>query len=145
MKLTPYITVQNAAQAIDFYCRAFGARETGARFTEPDGRIGHAEISFGDFALMLSDEYPEFGAVSPTTLGGSPLLLHLYVDDVDETVAKAEALGARVLRPPADQAYGDRAATIQDPFGHRWMISTTIERMDKETLQQRVGDAYRID
>lgn len=145
MKLTPYITVQNAAQAIDFYSRAFGARETGARFTEPGGRIGHAEISFGDYALMLADEYPEFGAVSPATLGGSPLLLHLYVDDVDEVVATAQALGARVLRAPADQDYGDRAATIQDPFGHRWMISTNIEQVDKQTLQKRVGDTYRID
>lgn len=145
MKLTPYIAVNEAAKAIDFYCNAFGARETGARFTEPGGKIGHAEVSFGDYALMLSDEYPEFGAMSPTSLGGSPVLLHLYVDDVDATVAKAESLGARVLRPAADESHGDRAATILDPFGHRWMISTTLEAVDKATLQERVGDTYRID
>jgi PhnB protein len=145
VKLTPYIAVDGAARAIEFYCAAFGARETGARFTEPNGRIGHAEISFGDFALMLSDEYPDHGAVSPTSLGGSPLLLHLYVDDVDATVAKARSLGASVLRDAEDQAYGDRAATILDPFGHRWMISTPQEQVDKQTLQQRVGDTYRID
>lgn len=145
MKLTPYITVNDAARAIEFYCSALGARETGARFTEPGGRVGHAEISFGDYPLMLSDEYPEFGAVSPATLGGSTVLLHLYVDDVDATVEKARSLGARVLRPAAEQDYGDRAATIQDPFGHRWMVSTRKETVDKATLQQRVGDTYRID
>jgi PhnB protein len=145
MKLTPYITVQDAAKAIDFYCGAFGARETGARFTEPGGKVGHAEISFGDYALMLSDEYPDHGVISPTTLGGSPLLLHLYVDDVDATVAQAASLGAVVLRAAEDQAYGDRAATLRDPFGHRWMISTSVETVDKATLQERVGDSYRID
>lgn len=145
MKLTPYITVNDAARAIEFYCSALGARETGARFTEPGGKVGHAEISFGDYPLMLSDEYPEFGAVSPATLGGSTVLLHLYVDDVDATVEKARSLGARVLRPAAEQDYGDRAATIQDPFGHRWMVSTRKETVDKATLQQRVGDTYRID
>jgi uncharacterized glyoxalase superfamily protein PhnB len=145
MKLTPYIAVQDAAKAIDFYCSAFGARETGARFTEPGGRVGHAEISFGDYALMLSDEYPDYGAISPTTLGGSPLLLHLYVDDVDATVARAASLGAAVLRAAEDQEYGDRAATLRDPFGHRWMISMPLETVDKATLQERVGDSYRID
>jgi PhnB protein len=145
MKLTPYITVDGAARAIEFYCSALGARETGARFTEPGGRIGHAELSFGDFPLMLSDEYPDYGAISPTTLGGSSVLLHLHVDDVDATIARAASLGAEVLRPAADQEYGDRAATIMDPFGHRWMISTPLEAVDKATLQERVGDSYRID
>jgi PhnB protein len=145
MKLIPYITVQDAAKAIEFYRSAFGARETGARFTEPGGKVGHAEISFGDYQLMLSDEYPDYGAISPVTLGGSPLLLHLYVDDVDATVAQAESLGAVVLRPAADQPYGDRAATIRDPFGHRWMVSTSLEVVDRSTLQERVGDSYRID
>lgn len=145
MKLTPYIAVNGAARAIEFYCEAFGARESGARFTEPNGRIGHAEITFGDFPLMLSDEYPDHGAVSPQSLGGSPLLLHLYVDDVDATVGKAKSLGATVLRDAEDQPYGDRAATLLDPFGHRWMISTPLEQVDKQTLQDRVGDSYRID
>lgn len=144
MKLTPYIAVRDAAAAIEFYCQALGARESGARFTDPDGRIGHAEISFGDFALMLSDEYPDYGAISPTTLGGSPVLLHLYVDDVDATVARAESAGAEVLRAAEDQPYGDRAATILDPFGHRWMISTALEVVDKATLAERVGDDYTI-
>lgn len=145
MKLTPYIAVHDAARAIDFYCEALGARETGARFTEPGGRIGHAEVSFDDFPLMLSDEHPDVGAVSPRSLGGSPVLLHLYVDDVDATVARAETLGAQVLRAAEDQPHGDRAANILDPFGHRWMISTRLEQVDKETLQARVGEHYRID
>lgn len=145
MKLTPYITVNDATRAIEFYCSALGARETGARFTEPGGKVGHAEISFDDYPLMLSDEYPEFGAISPSTLGGSTMMLHLYVDDVDATVEKAQSLGARVLRAAAEQDYGDRAATIQDPFGHRWMVSTRKETLDKATLQERVGDTYRID
>lgn len=145
MKLTPYISVNGCARAIEFYCGALGARETGARFTDPDGCVGHAEISFGDSALMLSDEYPEYGAVSPTTLGGSPVLLHLYVDDVDATVSTARSLGAKVLRDAENQAYGDRSATLLDPFGHRWMISTTIEQVDKATLQERVGESFRID
>ena len=145
MKLTPYITVQDTAKAIDFYCTALGARETGARFTEPGGKIGHAEVSFGDYPLMLSDEYPDYDAVSPATLSGSTALLHLYVDDVDAVVARAQSLGAAVLRPAADQDYGDRAATIRDPFGHRWMISTAGAAVDKATLQERVGDTYRID
>lgn len=144
MKLTPYIAVRDAARAIEFYQQAFGARETGARFTEPGGRIGHAELSFDDWTLMLSDEYPDFGAVSPTTLGGSPLLLHLSVDNVDATVARARELGASVLREPEDQVYGDRAATLRDPFDHRWMVSTALEQLDKQTLQDRVGDTYTI-
>lgn len=145
MKLTPYIAVDGAAAAIEFYCNAFGARETGARFTEPGGKVGHAEVSFGDDALMISDEYPDFGAVGPATLGGSPLLLHLYVDNVDATVEKARTLGASVLREADDQAYGDRAATLLDPFGHRWMISTRDETVDKAEIQERVGGTYRID
>lgn len=144
MKLTPYITVRDATAAIEFYCAAFGARESGPRFTDPEGRIGHAEVAFDDFPLMLSDEYPDYGAVSPATLGGSPLLLHLYVDDVDATVARCADLGARVLRAPEDQSYGDRQATVLDPFGHRWMISTAKEHVDRDEIQQRVGDDFRI-
>lgn len=144
MKLTPYIAVRDAARAIEFYRDAFGAEETGARFTDADGRIGHAEIAFGDWLLMLSDEYPDHDAVSPTTLGGSPLLLHLYVDDVDATLARARALGATVLREAENQVYGDRAATLRDPFDHRWMVSAPVEQLDKQTLQERVGDEYRI-
>lgn len=144
MKLTPYIAVRDAARAIEFYRDAFGAVESGARFTDPEGRIGHAEVSFDDWALMLSDEYPDYDAVSPETLGGSPLLLHLYVDDVDATVARARELGATVLRDAENQAYGDRAATLRDPFGHRWMVSTAGEQLDKSTLQERMGDDYRV-
>jgi PhnB protein len=142
--MVPYITVKGAAKAIDFYKQVFGAVEDAPRYTEPNGRIGHSEISIGGARLMISDEYPEMGVLSPQTLGGSPLSLHLNVPDAAQTVAKAEAAGAKVLRPVADQPYGERSGTIRDPFGHRWMIATHVEDVSREELQRRVGDAFKI-
>jgi uncharacterized glyoxalase superfamily protein PhnB len=141
--LTPYLCCKDAASALAFYAKAFGAQET-MRMSEPGGRIGHAEITIGGAALMLSDEHPEMGIVGPGSLGGTPVSLHLYVADADATVRAAAAAGATVERAVADQFYGDRSGTIRDPFGHRWMISTRKEAVSREEMQRRVGGAYEI-
>src|SRR5882724_12816364 len=112
--VTPYLIIKNAADAIEFYKKAFGATEL-FRMDQPDGRIGHAEIKIGDAPIMLSDEFPEEGVRSPATLGGSPVAIHLYVPDVDALVARAVVAGAKLQRPIADQFYGDRSATLLDP------------------------------
>jgi PhnB protein len=142
--ITPYITVKDAAKAIEFYKKAFGAVETAARYTESNGRIGHAEIAIGGARLMLSDEHPEIEVLSPQTLGGTPAMFHLTVPDAAATVARATAEGATVQRAVEEQPYGERSGTIKDPFGHRWMIATHIEDVSKAELQKRVGDAYKI-
>lgn len=134
--LTPYIAVKGADAAIAFYAKVFGAREE-YRFGMPDGRIGHAELLIGDGRLMLSDEFPDFGALSPHTVGGTPVNLHLYVEDVDATIKKAEAAGAIVLRPAKEEFYGDRTGMIADPFGHKWFIATRKETMAPAEMQKR--------
>ena len=135
-RAVPYLCARGAAEAIAFYVRAFGAIET-MRLAEPGGKIGHAEFRIGDATVMLADEYPEHGAVSPATLGGTAVSIHLYVDDVDALVARASAAGATVERAPADQFYGDRAATLLDPFGHRWLLATRKEVVAPEEVQRR--------
>jgi PhnB protein len=142
--IVPYITVKGAARAIDFYKQVFGAVEDAARYTEPGGRIGHAELTIAGARLMLSDEHPEIGVLSPETLGGSPMTLHVTVPDAGATIERAAAAGAVIQRAVQDQPYGERSGTIKDPFGHRWMIATPIEEVSKEELQRRVGDAYKI-
>jgi PhnB protein len=142
--ITPYITVKGAARAIDFYKQAFGAVESGARYTEPGGRIGHAEIEINGARLMLADEHPEIDVLSPESLGGSATLFHLTVADAGATVARAASGGATIMRAVEDQPYGERSGTIKDPFGHRWMIATHVEDVSKEELQQRVGETYKI-
>ena len=135
--LCPYISVQGAADAIAFYKKAFGAIEN-FRLTDPsDGRIGHAEISLGDAVVMISDEYPDFGAISPATLGGTPVTLHLRVEDVDKVFPKALAAGATELRPVKDQFFGERSGMLEDPFGHCWVISTTTEDISADEMQKR--------
>ena len=135
--LCPYISVQGAADAIAFYKKAFGAVEN-FRLTDPsDGRIGHAEISLGDAVVMISDEYPDFGAISPATLGGTPVTLHLRVEDVDKVFPKALAAGATELRPVKDQFFGERSGMLEDPFGHCWVISTTTEDISADEMQKR--------
>jgi PhnB protein len=143
-KITPYITVKSAAKAIDFYKKAFGAVESGARYTEPGGRVGHAEIEIDGARIMLSDEHPEIDVLSPQSLGGTPTTFHLTVADAGATVARAAAAGATVQRAVEEQPYGERSGTIEDPFGHRWMIATHVEDVSKGELQRRVGDAYNI-
>lgn len=134
--LTPYLVVKQAAQAIAFYTRAFGAVEV-FRLSDPQGKIGHAELELHGSRFMLADEFPDFGALSPTTIGGSPVTLHLYVDDVDAAIATAAEAGATVLRPAKNEFYGDRAGMIADPFGHKWHLATHREDVSPDEMQRR--------
>jgi PhnB protein len=139
--LTPYIIVKGAAKAILFYTEAFGAREL-YRLCEPgSGKIGHAELAIGRGKLMLADEYPDWGALSPASLGGTPLSLHLYVADVDAALRRATSHGATVLRAARDEFFGDRAATILDPFGHQWQLATRQEQVTPQEMQRRWNEA----
>lgn len=141
MKLTPYLVAKNADAAIAFYAEVFGATED-FRMTDPgDGRVGHAELRFAGAPMMLSDEYPDFGALSPDSIGGTAVTLHLSLADVDATVARASSAGAIVLRAPADQSFGERTATLLDPFGHRWMLAQKIEEVTPEEMQRRWENA----
>jgi PhnB protein len=139
---TPYLVVKGAADAIEFYKSAFGATEL-FRMAGPDGKIGHAEIKIGDSPIMLADEHPEMGAVSPATLGGSPVSMLLYFDDVDAVFPKVVDAGAEVLRPLKNQFYGDRSATLKDPFGHTWTIATHVEDVPPEELESRAAAAMQ--
>lgn len=135
--LVPYLVAKDAARAIDFYVEAFGAVED-FRMTDPgDGRVGHAELAIGGSRLMLADEYPDFGAVGPETIGGTPVTFHLATEAVDADVARAVAAGATLLRQPTDQSFGERNAVLIDPFGHRWMLSQTIETVTPAEMQRR--------
>ena len=134
--VTPYLAVKNAGEAIDFYKRALGATER-FRF-EHEGRIGHAEIQIGDSIIMLSDEWPEGGHVSPQSLGGTTTGLHVYVDDVDRAFRRAIDAGGKEQRPVQDQFYGDRTGTFIDPYGHRWSLATHVEDVSDSELKQRM-------
>ena len=133
--LVPYLCTNPASDAIGWYADVFGAIET-IRYTGDDGRVGHAEISIGGAQVMLSDEYPEIGVVSPTTLGGTTTSMHLTVPDVDAVHARAVEGGARVEREPHEEVYGARTTTIVDPFGHRWMVQTPTGSPSVEEIQQ---------
>jgi PhnB protein len=139
--ITPYLIVDGAARAIEFYKAAFGATEL-FRFPTPEGRIGHAELRIGDSVVMLADEAPEHGARSPGRVGGTPVTLMLYTEGVDKVVDRAVTHGATLKRPVADQFYGDRTGTIEDPFGHQWHIATHIEDVSPEELQRRAAAAH---
>jgi PhnB protein len=139
--LTAYLIVKGATEAIAFYQRAFGAEEL-FRLTGPEGRIGHAELRFGDSVMMLADEWPDFGALGPASIGGSPVSVHLYVDDVDRVVERAVDAGATVLRPVKDEFYGDRAGMIADPFGHKWQVATRKEDVSPAEMQRRWGALF---
>jgi PhnB protein len=134
--LAPYLIVRDAPRAIAFYCRVFGAREL-FRLTEPSGKIGHAELSIEGAKLMIADEYPDFGALSPVAIGGSPVAIHLYVADVDGVVAQATEAGATLLRPVKDEFFGDRTGMLVDPFGHKWHLATRLEEVSPEEMQRR--------
>jgi PhnB protein len=140
-RATPYLCVRNAAGAIEFYKKAFGATEL-MRLADASGKIGHAEIKIGDAPIMLADEFPEMGFKSPQLLGGSPVTIHLYVEDVDALAMRAVAEGAQVLRPVEDQFYGDRAGQLADPFGHVWMIATHKEDVSEEEMRKRVAARF---
>ena len=142
--VTPYLTASDAVAALDWYAEAFGAVES-FRVVGDDGRLGHAEFAIGDAVFMLSDEYPEMGVKSPTTLGGTPTAMHLSVTDVDALFARAVAAGAVAQGEPADQPHGARHGTLLDPFGHRWMLSQPLEAFDLETYAERTaGSAYTV-
>ena len=134
--VTPYLIVKGAAEAIEFYKRAFGATEL-MRMDWSGGRIGHAEIRIGDSAVMLADEFPEMGVRGPQSLGGAGVNLLIYVEDVDARFAQAVAAGATVKRPLKDQFYGDRSGTVDDPFGHQWTIATHTEDVSPEEMRKR--------
>ena len=136
--ITPYLIIDGAARAIDFYKRAFGAKEL-MRIPAPDDRVGHAEIKVGDSVIMLADEHPEMEARGPKHYGGTPVSLLLYVTDVDRQFAQAVAAGGTVVRPVADQFYGDRAGTLRDPFGHHWHVHTHKEDVSREELKRRMA------
>ncbi|MDX2152492.1 MAG: VOC family protein [Bryobacteraceae bacterium] len=137
--LSPYLCVGNAAEAIGFYERAFGARQT-MRIDMPDGRVGHAEIAIGEVTVMLSDEFPEMGVVSPRTLGGTSVSLYLEVPDADAMTAQAEEAGATVLRPVELQFYGHRRGDLRDPYGRRWFLSTEVEQVRNEEIERRARE-----
>jgi len=137
--VTPYLIVRDAANAIEFYKQAFGATET-MRLDGPDGKVGHAELAIGAGAIMISDEHPQMGFTGPETLGGTPVSLMFYVDDVDARVEQAVAAGAKLTRPVRDQFYGDRSGMLTDPFGHVWTIATHIEDVSHEEMLRRAAD-----
>lgn len=134
---TPYLVVDGAAKALDWYKDAFSAKEI-MRLGGPDGKVGHAEIEIGDSRIMLADENPEFEAHAPSRFGGSPISIVLYVADVDSVVAKAVATGGILRREVEDKFYGDRMGTIADPFGHTWHISTHVEDVSPEEIERRL-------
>lgn len=135
-ELYAYLCVADTAAAIDFYTRAFGATEL-FRLTEPSGRIGHAEMDFGGTTMMICDEFPELGIVSPTKGAGVSVSIHLHVDNADETIARAIDAGATLERAAADAFYGERGGSIFDPFGHRWLIGHSIEEVSPDEMQRR--------
>lgn len=138
--LTPYLVCRNAEAAIDFYTRAFGATEL-FRIGEP-GMVGHAEMKIGSTIFMLADEHPDFGALSPERVGGTPVTLMYYVEDVDAFTEKAVAEGLKVLRPVQDQFYGDRSGQFIDPFGHKWTFATHIADMTPEEMNRKAAEMF---
>lgn len=135
--LSPYLVVQGAANALDYYKIAFGARET-CRLDGPGGTIVHAEFKIGDSVFMLADENPRCSDKSPEALGGSPVKLHLYVNDVDSTFADAIKAGGRETMAPTNQFWGDRMGALIDPFGHHWLIASRVEDVDPSEWQSRM-------
>ena len=136
--VTPHLICSGAARAIEFYKNVFGATEM-FRMMQPDGRLGHAELRIGDSVIMMADEFPELGALSPQHYGGTPVSILVYFDDVDAVFNRAVAAGAKVLKPLQDQVYGDRTGTLTDPFGHQWTIATHIEDVSPEEIEKRAA------
>lgn len=134
---TPYLIINGAARAIDYYKKAFGATER-MRFGDPSGKIGHAEIQIGNSIIMLADEYPEMGYRGPQAIGGTPVSIHLYVEDVDSTFKQAIAAGGKEKEAVQDKFYGDRSGSLIDPFGHVWHVSTHKEDVSPEEMERRM-------
>jgi PhnB protein len=139
-QVTPYLVVDDASAAIEFYGKVFGTTER-MRMPTPDGKVSHAELQLGDSVVMLADEFPDIGARSPKALGGTPVTMSVYVEDVDRVVDRAAQAGAKVLRPVEDQFYGDRAGQFEDPFGHRWSVASHIEDVSPEEMARRAAQA----
>ncbi|HEV8197269.1 MAG TPA: VOC family protein [Gemmatimonadales bacterium] len=140
-QVTPYLVVRDATSAIDFYKRVFGATEV-IRIVDPNGKIGHADLKIGDAHLMLSDEFPEMDANGPEVFGGSPVMIHVYVEDVDEVAARAQKAGARFAKPVENQFYGDRGGKFTDPFGQLWWIASRKENLSPEEMKRRAAEMY---
>jgi PhnB protein len=140
--VTPYLIVNDGAAAIEFYKQAFGATEL-LRLPDPGGKLMHAEVRIGDSPIMLADEFPEMGILSPSSLGGSATSILLYVEDVDTRFAQAIAAGGKQKKPLQDQFYGDRSGTLEDPFGHSWTIATHIEDVSHEEMDRRFEEMMK--
>jgi PhnB protein len=139
-RVTPYLIVDGGAAAIDFYASVFGATER-MRMDAPEDRIGHAELEIGDSVIMLADEAEEVGALSPSTVGGTPVSLHVYVEDADGVFAEAIKAGAKELQPMEDKFYGDRSGSFEDPFGHRWHVASHVEDVPPDEMEKRMAEA----
>jgi PhnB protein len=139
-RVTPYLCVDGASDAIDFYSTVFDAEER-VRMPAPGGKLGHAELAVGDSLIMLADEFPEMGAVSPKSVGGTPVTISVYVEDVDNVFERALEAGATALRQVENQFYGDRVAQFEDPFGHKWHIATHVEDVPPEEMEKRAAAA----
>ena len=137
-RVTTYLCVDGAAEAIDFYSRVLGFTER--RRMTFEGRVGHCELALGDSLVMVSDEYPEMGVIGPKTLGGTPMSMNVYVEDADATFATALAAGATELQPVEDQFYGDRSGQFEDPWGHRWGVASHVEDVDDDELDRRAAE-----
>jgi len=137
-QVVPYLCVDGASAAIEFYRHVFGATER-MRMAEPDGRLGHAELEIGTAVIMLADEFPDLGVRSPKTIGGTPVTMTLYVEDVDTVFTRATDAGATALSPVKNQFYGDRTGQFEDPFGHRWSVATHVENVSPEDMTERAA------
>ena len=135
-QVSPYLCVDDAGAAIDFYSNVLGAKER-MRMADPDGKVGHAELQLGDSVIMLADEHPDIGIRSPKAFGGSPVTLSVYVEDVDAVFDRAIAADAKSLRPLKQEFYGDRSGQFEDPFGHRWSVASHVEDVSPEEMERR--------
>ena len=140
-ELFVYLRAKDANAAIDFYKRAFGATEK-FRLVEPGGRLGHAELQFGEAIVMISDEFPEMDCFAPAPDAKSTFVVHLHVDDADAMIEQAVAAGAKLIRAPEDHFYGERSGTLRDPFGYVWLIGHAIEQVEPEEMQRRYTEMF---
>jgi PhnB protein len=138
-RVTPYLIVDGAADAIDFYASVLGATER-MRMGGPEGKIGHAELEIGDSVIMLADEHPEMDAIGPKTIGGTPVSIHVYVEDSESVFNAAIEAGAKEVSPVEEKFYGDRLGSFDDPFGHRWHVSTHVEDIPPDEMEKRVAE-----
>lgn len=139
-RITPYLCIDGASDAIEFYGKVLGATER-MRMPAPGGKVGHAELQIGDSLIMLSDEFPEMGVRNPKSIGGTPVTISVYVENVDQVFDAAVQAGANALRPVEDQFYGDRSGQFEDPFGHRWSVATHVEDVPPEEMEERAAAA----